>query len=98
MTGSLDKKGFSIRDVIYLMSFVLGLSGMYYTMSDRMGDAETLIATQSKEISELKEANKAYTGLPADVKKMQLDIAKNAKVTTAIYYGLLANGTIKPPQ
>ena len=96
--GGLDAKIFGVRDVVYILAIVGGLFANWYTMDGRVGDAETLINIQAKEIAELKEANKAYSGLPADVKKMQLDIAKNAKTTTAIYYGLLANGTIKPPQ
>ena len=98
MEGSLDKKGFSLRDVIYIVLIVLGGAANYYTMNDRMGDAESINIVQSTEITELKEANKAYAGLPRDVAKMQIDIAKNAKTTTAIYYGLVAKGIIPPPK
>jgi len=63
-----------------------------------MGDAEETIVSQATQISKLEEANKAYAGLPKDVAKMQFDIEKNAKTTTAIYYGLVAKGIIPPPK
>ena len=98
MTGSLDKRGFSVRDVVYIITIVLAFAANYYTMNDRMGDAESTIVSQASRIVQLEEANKAYASLPKYVQKMQADIEKNAKTTTAIYYGLLAKGIIKPPQ
>lgn len=98
MTSATDKRSFSARDVVYIVTIVLAFAANYYTMNDRVGDLETLNFTQATEISALQEANKAYASLPKDVQKMQKDIEKNAKTTTAIYYGLLAKGIIKPPQ
>lgn len=95
---SLDKKGYSARDVVWAVTIVLGFSANYYTMDDRVGDLEDSNVSQAKEITELKETNKAYASLPKDVAQMQIDIEKNGKTITAVYYGLLANGTIKPPQ
>lgn len=90
--GSLNTNmTFSLKDIIMLVGLLVGGITGYVVLQGEVSILKT-------EVAELKEANKAYSGLPADVKKMQLDIAKNAKTTTAIYYGLLANGTIKPPQ
>ena len=50
------------------------------------------------EVVELKEANKAYTNLPKDVKDLTIAHAKTAKTVEAIYLGLVAKGIIKPPQ
>jgi len=94
----MEKKGFSAKDVVYIVTIALAFAGNYFTMDDRVGDAESTIIIQSARIIQLEEANKAYSGLPADVAKMQFDIAKNAKTTTAIYYGLVAKGIIPPPQ
>ena len=97
MSG-LDAKVFGVKDVISILIVASGFFAQWYTMNDRVGDLEDSYTTQAIEISALKEENKALSGLPKDVQKMQLDIEKNGKTITAIYYGLLANGTIKPPQ
>jgi len=91
MDGALDKKGFSARDVIYIVVIILGFSANYYTMDDRVGDLET-------SVSGLTEANKAYVGLPDDVETMKKDMKKYGALTETIYYGLLSEGIIKPPQ
>ena len=97
MSG-LDAKIFGVRDVIYILAIAGGLFANWYTMDERVGILESANANLKDQVIELKESNKTYASLPNDVKKMQLDIAKNAKTTTAIYYGLLAKGIIKPPQ
>lgn len=90
--ASLDTKmSFTLKDIIFLVTFLASGIGGYVTITS---DVDQL----KKEVMVLKEANKAYASLPKDVQKMQADIEKNAKTTTAIYYGLLAKGIIKPPQ
>jgi len=93
MSG-LDTKIFGVKDVIYILVIAGGLFANWYTMDGRVGDLESL----KGDVEKLEEATKAYASLPEDMKKMQADIEKNAKTTTAIYYGLLAKGIIKPPQ
>lgn len=95
---SLDKKGYSARDLVYVVTIVLGFAANYYTMDDRVGDLEDKVANQAIEIAELKEENKALASLPRDVQRMQIDIEKNGKTITAIYYGLVAEDIIPPPQ
>lgn len=96
--GGLDAKVFGIKDVIYILMIAGGLFANWYTMDGRVGALEISITSQNSDITDLEEANKTYTSLPGDVQKMQLDIAKNAKTTTAIYYGLVAKGIIPPPK
>lgn len=36
MSGSLDKKGFSAKDVIYIVILVLSLAGSHYTVDARI--------------------------------------------------------------
>lgn len=98
MSTSLDKKGFSARDVFYILTIALGFSANYYTMNDRVGDLEDSNIAQAKEVAALKEANKAYASLPKDMARMQIDIEKNGKTITLIYYGLVAESIIPPPK
>lgn len=87
----LDAKMFGVKDVIYILLLVIGGAGSYYAMNDRIGDLEDKVTT-------LEDENKAYINLPKDVQTMQKDIEANAKLTKAIYLGLVAKGIIKPPQ
>jgi len=98
MPSELEKRGFSVKDVIYIVIIVLGGAANWYTMNDRVGDGETERAAMTERVTKLEEANKVYASLPRDVQKMQADIEKNAKTTTAIYYGLLAKGIVEPPK
>ena len=91
MAGLDTKMSFTLKDMIFLITFLASGIGGYVTITS---DVDQL----KKEVAVLTEANKAYTNLPRDVQKMQKDIAKNAKTTTAIYYGLVAKGIIPPPK
>ncbi len=82
---------FSLKEIITLVvMFAGGISG-YVVLTGE-------VATLKTQVADLQEANKTYASLPADVQKIQIDMEKNAKKTNAIYYGLLAQGIIKPPQ
>ena len=98
MSGALEKKGFSARDVMYIITIVLAFSANYYTMDDSVGDLETAGMSQNNRVSRLEVKNESYASLPRDVKTMQKDIEANAELTKAIYLGLVAKGIIKPPQ
>lgn len=97
MSG-LDAKIFGVKDVVYIIVILSGLFANWYTMDGRVGSLEISDNTQSIEISELKEENKALASLPKDMTQMQIDIEKNGKTITAIYYGLVAKGIIPPPK
>lgn len=89
---SLDTKmTFSLKDVIVVIGFLITMVGGYLTLTSEVDQLK-------EDVSILKEANKAYTNLPRDVKTMKKDIQDNAELTKAIYLGLVAKGIIKPPQ
>lgn len=96
--AGLDAKVFGIKDVITILIISGGFFTQWYTMDARVGTLENEKTILQTEVADLKEANKAYASLPKDMTQMQIDIEKNGKTITAVYYGLLANGTIKPPQ
>ena len=90
--ASLDTKmSFTLKDMVFLVTFLASGIGGYVTIT---GDVDQL----KEEVTSLKEANKAYASLPKDVQTMQKNIEDNAKLTKAIYLGLVAKGIIKPPQ
>lgn len=90
--ASLDTKmTFTLKDIIFWITFLASMIGGYITITS---DVDIL----KKDVSTLKEANKAYASLPEDVQKMQKDIEKNGKTLTVIYYGLVAKNIIPPPK
>ena len=90
--ASLDTKmTFTLKDLIFWITFLASGIGGYITITSDVNQLK-------EEVMALKESNKAYASLPKDVQKMQKDIEKNAKTTTAIYYGLVAKGIIPPPK
>ena len=93
MSG-LDAKIFGVKDVVYIIVILSGLFANWYTMDGRVGNLESL----KGDVTELQETNKALASLPKDMAQMQLDIEKNGKTITAIYYGLVAKGIIPPPK
>lgn len=93
MSG-LDAKIFGVKDVVYIIVILSGLFANWYTMDGRVGSLESL----KGDVKELQESNKALASLPKDMAQMQLDIEKNGKTITAIYYGLVAKGIIPPPK
>ena len=90
--GGIDTKmTFSLKDLITLVGFLAaGITGYVSVKSE--------VATLKTEVSDLKKANKLYIGLPADVETMKKDMKKYGALTETIYYGLLSEGIIKPPQ
>lgn len=96
--GGLDAKIFGIKDVIYILVIAGGLFANWYTMDGRVGSLEANDSSQEKSILKLEKKNEAYVSLPKDVEKLTEDVKDNAKLTKAIYLGLVAKGIIKPPQ
>lgn len=97
--GGMDTKMiFTLKDLIMLAGFLGSGLTAYFSIT---GDIDSIKKDQivaTAERTELKEANKAYVNLPKDVKDLTIAHAKTAKVVEAIYLGLVAEGTIKPPQ
>lgn len=90
--ASLDTKmSFTLKDIIFLVTFLASGIGGYITITSDVDQMK-------KEISALEEANKAYVTLPKEIQDLTIAHEKTAKVVEAIYLGLVANGTIKPPQ
>ena len=90
--ASLDTKmTFTLKDIIFLITFSASVIGIYV---DLTSDVDQL----KEQVASLKEANKAYVGLPKDVETMKKDMKKYGALTETIYYGLLSEGIIKPPQ
>ena len=81
-----------------LVGFLGAGFGAYYSITTEQSDLKKDQVSIISDINELKEANKAYRSLPKDVEIMKSDIKDNAKLTKAIYIGLVAKGIIKPPQ
>ncbi len=97
--ASLDTKmSFTLKDLIMLVGFLSAGFGGYYSITGEISDLKKEQVIAKAEIASLKEANKALSSLPKDMARMQIDIKKNGKTITLIYYGLVAENIIPPPK
>ena len=92
------KMTFTLKDLITLVGIISIGFGGYYTIDGRLSDLERDYTIVVSDINDLESANKAYMSLPKDVETLKIDVKDNAKLTKAIYLGLVAKGIIKPPQ
>lgn len=82
---------FTLKDIIMLIGIAIPIVSGFLSLQNE-------VSTLKKEVATLKVANQSYIGLPADVKTMKEDMEKYGALTETIYFGLLAEGIIKPPQ
>lgn len=80
---------FTLKDLIYIVAILVSVLGNYYSTDTRLQFVE-------KDISEMKSELEAYKGLPAKVDIIDKKVEKNAKITRAIYLGLVAKRIIQP--
>lgn len=91
MPGLDTKMTLTLKDLIMLIGFLGAGFGAYYSVTSEIEQLKT-------KVTDLTEANTAYVGLPADVETLTEDMKKYGALTETIYYGLLSEGIIKPPQ
>ena len=91
MPGLDTKMTLTLKDLIMLIGFLGAGFGGYYSVDSRVDAVEKITL-------KLEQQNEAYINLPRDVETLKEDVKANAKLTKAIYIGLIAKGIIKPPQ
>jgi len=87
---TMEKKlSFTLKDMIYIVVILVSILGNYYSTDTRLILAE-------RDVLEIKKQLGSYEGLPVKVDNIEIQVNKNAKLTEAIYLGLVAKGFIKP--
>lgn len=89
-----DAKTISIFATLFIYGILVTIWGI--RLEGRVdGNAKDVVYT-NKDITEMKSELKAYKGLPAKVDIIDKKVEKNAKITRAIYLGLVAKRIIQP--
>lgn len=79
-----------------LVTIIISVIGIYYTLNTRVLILENDNTRLNTKLSEINAEVKAYKSLPSQVGRLETMVEKNAKLTEAIYLGLIAKGIIKP--
>ncbi len=89
--ASLDTKmSLTLKDLIFIITVLGGMFGGYYAVTGE-------IALLKNKVMVLEEANKAYIGLPEDVKQIKIGMKEHGKIVNFIYLGLIDKDIIDPP-
>lgn len=89
-----DTKTISIFATLFVYGILVTIWGI--RLEGRVdGNAKDVVYT-NKDVTEIKSELEAYKGLPAKVDIIDKKVEKNAKITRAIYLGLVAKRIIQP--
>ncbi len=84
-----NRMSFTLKDMVYIVAIIVSVLGNYYA-------TDTRLILLERDISDIKAQQKGYEGLPGKVQIIDKKVEKNAKITRAIYLGLVAKGIIQP--
>jgi len=94
---TMDKNlSFTLKDLIMIVTIIISVIGTYYMLNTKVLILENDNTRLNTKLSEVTSELKAYKGLPSQVGRLEKMVENNAKLTEAIYLGLIAKGIIKP--